>query len=504
MAGVELRRVVKTFGSTRVIHGLDLGVSNGEFVVFVGPSGCGKSTLLRMIAGSRTSPRAKSRIGGGVVNDVPPTRARHRDGVPELRALSAHDGLENIGFGAADAQASEGEIDKRVRRRPASCRLEPSRAPPAAALRRPAPARRHRAGHRAQTAMFLFDEPLSNLDAELRVQMRTEIKELHSGSATTMIYVTHDQVEAMTLADKIVVLSAGHLMQLGSPDDIYHRPTSRFVAGFTGSPPMNFLQASVTRPNGVAMVRLGGGGDTFALPHRWQPLGATLVGRDLELGIRPEDIGVEPGRAEVAEIGSKVIVTEPLGAENLITLSTAGGELTGRFAPIVTPRPDEPMRAMSRPRQDASVRHAIGTGVAALNSTRFFQRRQSMLKRSRFLMLVGALIASLIIPVANAQTTLRVFAGGQQQRPDLTRKMFDEYEKRNPGVKITLESGGATSELQRQYLSTVLGAKDATLDVFILDIINPAQYHAAGWIEPLDQYLGVKDAKSYMSQYSNT
>ena len=124
-----------------------------------------------------------------------------------------------------------------------------------------------------------------------------------------------------------------------------------------------------------------------------------------------------------------------------------------------------------------------------------------MLKRSRFLMLVGALIASLIIPVANAQTTLRVFAGGQQQRPDLTRKMFDEYEKRNPGVKITLESGGATSELQRQYLSTVLGAKDATLDVFILDIINPAQYHAAGWIEPLDQYLGVKDAKSYMSQY---
>jgi multiple sugar transport system substrate-binding protein len=124
-----------------------------------------------------------------------------------------------------------------------------------------------------------------------------------------------------------------------------------------------------------------------------------------------------------------------------------------------------------------------------------------MFKRSRFLTLVGALIASLIIPVANAQTTLRVFAGGQQQRPDLTRKMFDEYEKRNPGVKITLESGGATSELQRQYLSTVLGAKDATLDIFILDIINPAQYHAAGWIEPLDQYLGVKDAKSYMSQY---
>ena len=124
-----------------------------------------------------------------------------------------------------------------------------------------------------------------------------------------------------------------------------------------------------------------------------------------------------------------------------------------------------------------------------------------MFTRSRFLMLAGAVIALLVVPLAQGETLLRVFAGGQQQRPDLTRKMFDEYEKRNPGVKVTLESGGATSELQRQYLSTVLGAKDASLDVFILDIINPAQYQAAGWIEPLDQYLGVKDAKSYMSQY---
>lgn len=124
-----------------------------------------------------------------------------------------------------------------------------------------------------------------------------------------------------------------------------------------------------------------------------------------------------------------------------------------------------------------------------------------MFTRSRFLMLAGAVIALLVVPLAQGETLLRVFAGGQQQRPDLTRKMFDEYEKRNPGVKVTLESGGATSELQRQYLSTVLGAKDASLDVFILDIINPAQYQAAGWIEPLDKYLGVKDAKSYMSQY---
>ncbi len=333
------------------------------------------------------------------MNDLPP-RARDIAMVFQDYALYPHKSVyENICFGLRLRRMAEPEIDKRVREAADILQIGPllERFPRALSGGQRQRVAMGRAIVR-QPQLFLFDEPLSNLDALLRSEMRTEIKKLHRRLCATSVYVTHDQVEAMTLADKIVVLSAGHLMQLGSPDDIYHRPTSRFVAGFTGSPPMNFLQASVTRPNGVAMVRLGGGGDTFALPHRWQPLGATLVGRDLEFGIRPEDIGVEPGRAEVAEIGSKVIVTEPLGAENLITLSTAGGELTGRFAPIVTPRPDEPMRLMSRPRQDASVRHAIGTGVAALNSNRFFQRRQSMFKRSRFLTLVGALIASLIIP----------------------------------------------------------------------------------------------------------
>ena len=345
MAGVELRRVVKTFGSTRVIHGLDLGVSNGEFVVFVGPSGCGKSTLLRMIAGLESVSAGEIRIGNTLVNDLPP-RARDIAMVFQDYALYPHKSVyENICFGLRLRRMAEPEIDKRVKEAADILQIGPllERFPRALSGGQRQRVAMGRAIVR-QPQLFLFDEPLSNLDALLRSEMRTEIKKLHRRLCATSVYVTHDQVEAMTLADKIVVLSAGHLMQLGSPDDIYHRPTSRFVAGFTGSPPMNFLQASVTRPNGVAMVRLAGGGDTFALPHRWQPLGATLVGRDLELGIRPEDIGVEPGRAEVAEIGSKVIVTEPLGAENLITLSTAGGELTGRFAPIVTPRPDEPMR----------------------------------------------------------------------------------------------------------------------------------------------------------------
>jgi multiple sugar transport system ATP-binding protein len=174
--------------------------------------------------------------------------------------------------------------------------------------------------------------------------------------------VTHDQVEAMTLADRIVVLSGGQLMQLGSPDDIYHRPASKFVAGFTGSPPMNFLPAKIARPNGIALVELGGGDARFALPSRWQALGETLAGRELEFGIRPEDVALEAGSADVAEIASTVVVTEPLGAENLVTLATAGGELTARFAAGATPRPDDAVRV----RLDLSRMHLFDkqTGAA--------------------------------------------------------------------------------------------------------------------------------------------
>jgi multiple sugar transport system ATP-binding protein len=186
--------------------------------------------------------------------------------------------------------------------------------------------------------LFLFDEPLSNLDALLRNEMRTEIKKLHRALRATSVYVTHDQVEAMTLADKIVVLSAGRLMQLGAPADIYHRPASKFVAGFTGSPPMNFLRAHVVRPNGVAMLDLGG--DRVALPAAWQAFAAPLAGRDVEFGIRPEDVGVAPRNRECAAIAAKVVVTEPLGAENLVTMQAAGGALTGRFAASIAPQPD--------------------------------------------------------------------------------------------------------------------------------------------------------------------
>jgi len=345
MASVELTRVAKAFGSTKVIHGIDLRVDDGEFVVFVGPSGCGKSTLLRMIAGLESVTDGTIRISDVVVNALPP-RARDIAMVFQDYALYPHKSVyENICFGLRLRKTSAAELDRRVREAADVLQIAHllDRYPRALS-----------GGQRQRVAMgraivrdpqlFLFDEPLSNLDALLRNEMRTEIKKLHRRLGATSIYVTHDQIEAMTLADRIVVLSAGHLMQLGTPDDIYHRPTSKFVAGFTGSPPMNFLPATVARPNGVALVELAGGRERFALPARWQALGATLVGRDFEFGIRPEDIAVEARGNDVAEIASTVIVTEPLGAENLVTLGTAGGELTARFAASVAPRPDEAMR----------------------------------------------------------------------------------------------------------------------------------------------------------------
>ena len=344
MAGVELRRVAKSFGSTQVIHGIDLAVDNGEFVVFVGPSGCGKSTLLRMIAGLESVSDGEIRIGNAIVNDLPP-RARDIAMVFQDYALYPHKSVhDNICFGLRLRKMPAPEIEQRVKEAADILQIGHllDRFPRALS-----------GGQRQRVAMgraivrhpqlFLFDEPLSNLDALLRNEMRTEIKKLHRRLGATSVYVTHDQVEAMTLADKIVVLSGGRLMQMGSPDDIYHRPASKFVAGFTGSPPMNFLRVRIARADGVAFVELGGGADRFALPQRWQALGATLDGREFEFGMRPEDLDVTAQGAEVARIASTVVVTEPLGAENLITLSTAGGEITGRFAPTVAPRPDTAM-----------------------------------------------------------------------------------------------------------------------------------------------------------------
>ena len=261
MAGVTIRAVHKYFGSTHVIRGVDVAIDDGEFCVLVGPSGCGKSTLLRMIAGLEEIGAGEISIGGYGGQPRAAQGARHRDGVPELRALSAHDGARQHVVRADAREASEAPISTRAWQRAADILgLVPylDRYP-----------RQLSGGQRQRVAMgraivrdpqvFLFDEPLSNLDAKLRVQMRTEIKELHQRLRTTSIYVTHDQIEAMTMADKIVVMTDGVVEQIGAPLELYDRPRNTFVAGFIGSPAMNMIP-------GVA--RVSGGRDVDRLRRR--------------------------------------------------------------------------------------------------------------------------------------------------------------------------------------------------------------------------------------------
>ncbi len=312
MAQVNLARVTKSFGETKVIHGIDLDIKSGEFVVFVGPSGCGKSTLLRMIAGLETTTSGDIEIGSERVNDLPP-RSRDIAMVFQDYALYPHKSVyENMAFGLRLRKTSEEEIKRRVGDAAAILQIEHL------LERKP---RQLSGGQRQRVAMgraivrdpkaFLFDEPLSNLDAQLRNEMRTEIKKLHARLGKTIIYVTHDQVEAMTLADRIAVLSAGKVMQYASPDEIYNRPAAKFVAGFTGSPAMNFAPAKVSADGASVMVA----GTAIKLGYPRTSAG----GREATFGIRPEDISV--GAEHANEISARVVVVEPLGAETLVTIA---------------------------------------------------------------------------------------------------------------------------------------------------------------------------------------
>src|SRR6186713_2552940 len=284
MASVAIRDVRKAFGATSVIHGVDISIGDGEFVVLVGPSGCGKSTLLRMIAGLENITAGEIRIGERVVNHVPP-KERDVAMVFQNYALYPHMTVaDNMAFSMKLRGAPKNEIDERVNRAAAILGLSQllQRFP-----------RQLSGGQRQRVAMgraivrdpqvFLFDEPLSNLDAKLRVQMRTEIKELHQRLKTTTVYVTHDQIEAMTMADKIVVMHDGIVEQIGAPLDLYDHPANLFVAGFIGSPAMNFLPGTLKRANGTAHVELAGGTRVPA------PLGAGgEEGQKIVLGTRPE------------------------------------------------------------------------------------------------------------------------------------------------------------------------------------------------------------------------
>src|SRR5437762_3386189 len=277
MASVGIRDVKKAFGPTQVIHGVDISIADGEFVVLVGPSGCGKSTLLRMIAGLENITGGEIRIGERVVNNVPP-KERDIAMVFQNYALYPHMTVAaNMGFSLRLRGADKAEIDSRVRRAAEILGLIPllERFP-----------RQLSGGQRQRVAMgraivrdpqvFLFDEPLSNLDAKLRVAMRTEIKELHQRLKTTTVYVTHDQIEAMTMADKIAVMHDGRIEQLGEPLELYDRPVNLFVAQFIGSPAMNVFDG-VSKGNSIE-----------ALGVRWPANGRTTEGQQVKYGIRPE------------------------------------------------------------------------------------------------------------------------------------------------------------------------------------------------------------------------
>jgi multiple sugar transport system ATP-binding protein len=339
MAQVSLRNVVKVYGATQVIHGIDLEIGAGEFVVFVGPSGCGKSTLLRMIAGLEEISSGEIAIDGKVINDLPP-RSRDIAMVFQDYALYPHKSVfENMAFGLRLRKLPEREIQSRVREAAAILQIEHL------FERRP---RELSGGQRQRVAMgraivrqpkaFLFDEPLSNLDALLRNEMRVEIKKLHQKLRNTVIYVTHDQVEAMTLADRIVILRAGKLVQHDTPDGIYNRPAEQFVAGFTGSPPMNFLPCRVG--DGGRVLHLAGGID-LAVPDSRVSECARHAGEPLVFGIRPEHVSVAIVRsASAAIVPAQLILVEPLGSDTLGRIrlgdsssAAAQDEITGRFPP---------------------------------------------------------------------------------------------------------------------------------------------------------------------------
>ncbi|MCA0028927.1 MULTISPECIES: sn-glycerol-3-phosphate ABC transporter ATP-binding protein UgpC [unclassified Mesorhizobium] len=324
MATVTLTNVVKRFGVFEVVHGANIDIRDGEFVVFVGPSGCGKSTLLRMIAGLEDISDGEIAIGGKVVNDVEPAD-RGIAMVFQSYALYPHMNVEqNLSFGLRMTGNPKADTDRRVKRAAEILRISELME------RRP---KKLSGGQRQRVAIgraivrepqvFLFDEPLSNLDAELRVQMRVEISRLHKELGTTMIYVTHDQTEAMTLADRIVVLRGGHVEQIGRPLDLYDNPDNQFVAGFVGSPKMNFIKGRVVGCDARGVVVELAGQEKTRIT---QPLtgAAPAIGSKVIVGVRPEHFG-SAGEGD-ADLAVTIDVVEHLGGTSFLYARTANDE----------------------------------------------------------------------------------------------------------------------------------------------------------------------------------
>ncbi len=331
MSSVEIANVKKSYGQHPVIHGVSIGIKDGEFVILVGPSGCGKSTLLRMIAGLEPITAGDISIGGKLVNDLPP-KDRDIAMVFQTYALYPHKTVaQNMGFALQMRKAPATEITSRVKRAAEILDLVPllDRYP-----------KQLSGGQRQRVAMgraivrdpavFLFDEPLSNLDAKLRVQMRAEIKELHQRLKTTIVYVTHDQVEAMTMADRIVVMNKGIVEQVGTPLELYDRPNNMFVAGFIGSPSMNLIKGTIRAGTKPAFELEGG----IKLPLA--KVEKSLDGKAAYYGIRPEHL-------ELGKSGAPAIVTvvEPMGSETQLFAKLGDQKIVGVFRQRLDAKPGD-------------------------------------------------------------------------------------------------------------------------------------------------------------------
>jgi multiple sugar transport system ATP-binding protein len=347
MAEVHIRKVVKKYDEVLAVRGIDLDIKDHEFVVLVGPSGCGKTTTLRMIAGLEDITDGEIAIGGDVVNDVPP-KDRDIAMVFQNYALYPHMTVhENMSFGLRLKKFPKDEINRRVD--------EAARILDITELldRKP---KQLSGGQRQRVAMgraivrnpkvFLFDEPLSNLDAKLRVQMRIEIKKVHQKVRTTTVYVTHDQIEAMTLADRVVVMNHGVIEQVGTPNELYHHPRTRFVAGFIGSPAMNFISCNLQEDGGQLKLRVN---DKLAFPvppARVQKYNQHKGNGTVVLGLRPEHLTeakaqLEPG---VVPFDASLEVTEPMGMETLVYFPINGETVCGRVNPTAGAKDGAPLK----------------------------------------------------------------------------------------------------------------------------------------------------------------
>ena len=340
MSALVIRDLRKRFGSTEVLKGINLDIDSGDFTVLVGPSGCGKSTLLNIIAGLEGATAGDVEIGGRVVNTIPP---KDRDIAMVFQTYALYPSMtvrQNITFGMECRNVPKAQQNEAVERVAKLLQIE------ALLARKPS---QLSGGQRQRVAMgralvrdpmlFLFDEPLSNLDAKLRVEMRMEIKQLHARIGSTMVYVTHDQIEAMTMATRIAVMHQGEVQQFADPDTVYNRPANLFVARFMGAPPMNTLAATVDSQGGQPSVMVGQGGDAirFSAPSA---LGAEWRGKPVVLGLRPECIA-EPtrqfgdGTAPAMVVQGQVEMTEPTGAETIVVMRLGGERVLGRIAPDI-------------------------------------------------------------------------------------------------------------------------------------------------------------------------